>query len=84
MYSALLEVGWWRSRAALSDFGPQDFATQAWLVGPDGVGLLVYGSGVHWGTAYLGSDGHAPDSAGTLAATEPVGTAVSGQPGHGT
>ncbi len=32
----------------------------------------MYGSGVHWGTAYLGPDGHAPDSAGTLAATEPV------------
>ena len=42
--------------------------TQAELVGPDGVGLLVYGSGLHWGTAYLGPDGHAPDSAGTLVA----------------
>ena len=69
----LLEAGWWRTRAALGDFGPQDFATQAELVGPDGVGLLVYGSGAHWGTAYLGPDGHAPDSAGTLVATEPVG-----------
>jgi hypothetical protein len=28
--------------------------------------LLVYGSGVHWGTAYLGPDGHTPDTAGTL------------------
>ena len=26
---ALLEAGWWRTRAALGDFGPQDFATQA-------------------------------------------------------
>ena len=66
MYSASLEVGWWRTLAALGDFGPQDFVTQAELVGPDGVGLLVYGSGIHWGTAYLGPDGHAPDSAGTL------------------
>ena len=33
------------------------------------VGLLVYGSGPHWGTAYLGSAGRAPDSAGTLVAT---------------
>jgi hypothetical protein len=72
MYSTRFEVGWWRSRAAAGDFGSGDFATQARLVGPDGVGLLVYGSGVHWGTAYLGPDGHAPDSAGTLVATAPV------------
>src|ERR1700722_8727864 len=68
MYSALLEAGWWRSLGGLGDFGPGDFAAQAELVGPDGVGLLVYGSGPHWGTAYLGPDGHAPDSAGTLVA----------------
>jgi hypothetical protein len=66
MYSASLEAGWWRSLAALGEFGPRDFATQAELVGPDGVGLLVYGTGIHWGTAYLGPDGHAADSAGTL------------------
>lgn len=68
MYSASLEVGWWRTLAALGEFGPRDFETQAELVGPDGVGLLVYGSGLHWGTAYLGPDGLAPDSAGTLVA----------------
>jgi hypothetical protein len=68
MYSAFLEVGWWRTLAALGDFGPQDFETQAELAGPGGVGLLVYGSGVHWGTAYLGPDGRAPDTAGTLVA----------------
>jgi hypothetical protein len=66
MYSASLELGWWRTRADLGDFGPDDYLTQAELIGPDGVGLLVYGSGVHWGTAYLGPDGHAPNSAGTL------------------
>jgi hypothetical protein len=66
MYSASLEAGWWRSLAALGEFGPRDFVTQAELVGPDGVGLLVYGTGIHWGTAYLGPDGHAADSAGTL------------------
>ena len=66
MYSASLEAGWWRTLPALGEFGPQDFVTQAELVGPDGVGLLVYGTGIHWGTAYLGPDGHAPDSAGTL------------------
>jgi hypothetical protein len=65
---AALEVGWWRSRATLGEFRPVDFVTQYGLVGPDGVGLLVYGSGVYWGTAYLGPDGHAPDSAGTLTA----------------
>jgi hypothetical protein len=68
MYSDALESGWWRTLPALGEFRPRDFATQAELVGPDGVGLLVYGSGVHWGTAYLGPDGHAPDSAGTLVA----------------
>ncbi|MCW2895417.1 MAG: hypothetical protein JWO75_4906 [Actinomycetia bacterium] len=66
MYSSSLEAGWWRTRGALGEFGPQDFVTQAELVGPGGVGLLVYGSGIHWGTAYLGPDGYAPDSAGTL------------------
>ncbi len=72
MYSADREVGWWRTLAGLGEFGPQDFAVQAQLVGPDGVGLLIYGSGPHWGTAYLGPDGRAPDTAGTLVAvTEP-------------
>jgi len=66
MYSSFLEIGWWRSLPELGEFGPQDFATQAELVGPDGVGLLVYGSGIHWGTAYLGPNGRAPDTAGTL------------------
>ena len=77
MYSDALESGWWRTLPALGEFGPRDFETQAELVGPDGVGLLVYGSGVHWGTAYLGPDGHAPDSAGTLVT---VPEAVPGPP----
>jgi hypothetical protein len=73
MYSASLEAGWWRTRAALGEFGPKDFETQGELVGPDGVGLLVYGSGIYWGTAYLGPVGLAPDSAGTLSAVpDPV------------
>ena len=73
MYSAALEAGWWRTRAALGEFGPNDFETQGELVGPDGVGLLVYGSGIYWGTAYLGPVGLAPDSAGTLSAVpDPV------------
>ena len=66
MYSSFIEVGWWRTLPELGDFRPHDFVTQAALVGPDGVGLLVYGSGIHWGTAYLGPDGRAPDAAGTL------------------
>src|ERR1700733_13589857 len=72
MYSASLEAGWWRTLPALGEFGPQDFVTQAELVGPDGAGLLVYGSGIHWGTAYLGPDGHAADSAGTLVEVAPA------------
>jgi len=72
LYPASLEVGWWRTLAALGEFSPRDFRTQAELVGPDGVGLLVYGSGVHWGTAYLGPDGRAPDTAGTLVAAVDV------------
>ena len=68
MYSSFVEAGWWRSLAALGEFGPEDFVSQAELVGPGGVGLLVYGSGSRWGTAYLGPDGLAPDSAGTLVA----------------
>ena len=70
MYPASMEAGWWRTLAALGEFGPGDFGTQAALVGPDGVGLLVYGSGIYWGSAYLGPDGHAPDSAGTLVAAD--------------
>jgi hypothetical protein len=70
MYSTSLEVGWWRTLPVLGDFGPADLVTQAELVAPGGVGVLVYGSGQHWGTAYLGPDGHAPDSAGTLVAAD--------------
>jgi hypothetical protein len=63
MYSAALEVGWWRSLAGPGGFGPQDFETQRELVGPGGVGLLVFGTGLEWGTAYLGPDGLVPGSA---------------------
>jgi hypothetical protein len=78
MYPSDIEVGWWRSLATLGEFSPQDFATQGELVGPGGVGLLVYGSSPHWGTAYLGPDGLAPDSAGTLVAAVDPGGAVPG------
>ena len=83
MYSGSLEAGWWRTLAALGEFGPQDFVTQAELVGPDGVGLLVYGTGIHWGTAYLGPDGHAPDSAGTLVSAPAPGPPPGPAPGGG-
>ena len=70
MYSESGELGWWRTLPELGEFGPGDMATQAELVDPYGVGLLVYASGVHWGTAYLGPDGHAPDLVGTLVMAE--------------
>ena len=63
MYSAALEVGWWRTLAGPGEFGPRDFAAQGELVGPGGVGLLVFGSGLDWGTAYLGPGGQVPGSA---------------------
>ncbi len=63
MYSAALEVGWWRTLAGPGEFGPRDFTTQHELVGPGGAGLLVFGSGLEWGTAYLGPDGQVPGSA---------------------
>lgn len=63
MYPAATEVGWWRTLAGPGEFGPRDFATQGELVGPGGVGLLVFGSGLEWGTAYLGPGGQVPGSA---------------------
>jgi hypothetical protein len=66
MYSAAVEVGWWRSQVPGYGFGPADFRTQAELVMPGGVGLLVYEAGPDWGAAYLDPDGHPPDTAGRL------------------
>lgn len=63
MYQAALEVGWWRSLPAPGEFSPRDFESQRELVGPGGAGLLVFGAGLDWGTAYLGPDGRVPDSA---------------------
>ena len=63
MYSAATEVGWWRSLPGPGEFGPRDFGTQRELVTPGGVGLLVFGSGLDWGTAYLGPGGQVPGSA---------------------
>jgi hypothetical protein len=63
MYTAALEVGWWRTLAGPGEFGPSDFVTQRELVGPGGAGLLVFGQGLEWGTAYLGPDGQVPGSA---------------------
>ena len=82
MYAGLLELGWWRSLPAMGEFGPRDLETQARLVSPEGVGLLVYGTGLHWGTAYLGPEGLAPDSAGTLVPTNSpaVGPALAAGP----
>ena len=63
MYAAAVEVGWWRTLAGPGGFGSRDFTTQGELVGPGGVGLLVFGSGLDWGTAYLGPGGQVPGSA---------------------
>jgi hypothetical protein len=62
-YSAALEVGWWRSLPGPGEFGPRDFESQRQFVSPGGVGLLVFGAGLDWGTAYLGPDGLLPGSA---------------------
>ena len=87
MYSSAIEVGWWRTRPALGDFTPRDFATQAELVGPGGIGLQVYGSGPRWATAYLGPDGHAPDAVGRLVAAsrhvaDPAAALAPRRPAH--
>lgn len=58
MYSAALEVGWWRTLPAAGGFAPRDYLTQQDLIEPGGVGLLVFGSGVDWGSAYLGPGAH--------------------------
>ena len=63
MYASALEAGWWRTLPDPGEFGPVDFATQRQLVLPGGVGLLVFGSGLDWGTAYLGPGGQVPGSA---------------------
>ena len=63
MYPDDLEVGWWRTLAGPGEFDPRDFATQRELVRPGGAGLLVFGAGLDWGTAYLGPDGRVPGSA---------------------
>ena len=62
MYSAALEVGWWRTLPGPGEFGPTDFAAQRQLVLTGGVGLLVFGSGLDWGRAYLGPGGQVPGS----------------------
>lgn len=66
MYSSALEVGWWRSLPAPGGFGSRDYLTQRDLVEPGGVGLLVFGSGLEWGTAYLGPDARQPGPEGAL------------------
>lgn len=66
MYSSAFEVGWWRSLPAPGGFSPRDYLTQQDLIEPGGVGLLVFGSGLNWGTAYLGPDARQPGPAGGL------------------
>lgn len=83
LYSAAVEVGWWRSLPGPGEFGALDFESQRGLVGPGGAGLLVFGSGLDWGTAYLGPEGRVPDSARSFIpvprpATEPPRRPASG------
>jgi hypothetical protein len=55
-YTSSVEAGWWRSLPAAGEFASRDLETQRALVGPGGAGLLVFGSGLDWGTAYLGPE----------------------------
>ncbi|HVT68861.1 MAG TPA: hypothetical protein VHF26_14010, partial [Trebonia sp.] len=71
MYTAAVEVGWWRSRPGPGEFGTRDLLTQRELVGPDGVGLLVFGSGPEWGAAYAGPNGRVPGPGAPLAPALP-------------
>jgi hypothetical protein len=86
MYSAALEVGWWRTLPASGGFAPRDYLTQQDLIEPGGVGLLVFGSGLDWGTAYLGPDAYQPPHADELvlaprpASEEPPPTASGPEP----
>jgi len=64
MYTSALEIGWWRSLQAPGGFNTRDYLTQQDLIEPGGVGLLVFGSGLDWGTVYLGPDAHPPAAAG--------------------
>ncbi len=61
MYSSALEVGWWRTLPAPGGFNGRDYLTQQDLIRPGGIGLVVFGSGLDWGTAYLGPDARPPD-----------------------
>jgi hypothetical protein len=60
MYSSALEVGWWRTLPAPGGFSPRDYLTQQDLIRPGGIGLVVFGSGLDWGAAYLGPDARPP------------------------
>jgi hypothetical protein len=66
MYSAALEVGWWRTLPAPGGFSPRDYLTQQDLIEPGGLGLVVFGSSQDWGAVYLGPDGRPPGPADGL------------------
>src|SRR3984957_6830198 len=78
VYSASAEAGWWRSLPAAGEFGSRDYETQRALVGPRGAGLLVFGAGLDWGTAYVGP-GALPPSTARLAHPPPR---LASLPGH--
>lgn len=77
VYTSSVEAGWWRSLPAPGEFGPRDLQTQRALVGPGGAGLLVFGSGLDWGTAYLGPGALSP---GTTEEVLPSLLLASGSP----
>lgn len=64
MYTSSAEAGWWRSLRAAGQFSPRDLQTQYELVEPGGAGLLVFGSGLNWGAAYVGPDALPPGADG--------------------
>jgi hypothetical protein len=55
-YPAADEVGWWHSHAEQGAYSPADRDTQRDFQRPESVGLLVFGTGLPWATAYLGPE----------------------------
>lgn len=83
MYSAALEAGWWRSVPGSGEFSARDLDSQRELVGPGGAGLLVFGSGLDWGTAYLGPEALLPGSARSFIPVPGPATGAQGPPAPG-
>lgn len=50
------ELGWWHSHPGPSGYSQTDFKNQRMFEREDSVGLLVFGRGPEWATAYIGPD----------------------------